>query len=599
MNTHKKSLAVVACLVLSIGTAGCPKEQQQGQGFTVTAVAKVYIGGIVPFTQPLQGIDISGFELEDLPNATGFRTTFNRLTDADGTFFVDGGRFPARWRSVVLDPHDPPVCSPNIADFNVTFEQPSIDWLCPEYILGANPQFSMTSVVPSNLTVSSPGSGFSSANGAPYLDVYGSEGQFVSRVAATSVAADSKSATFPFPSDSNGSTLLPGLYGFNAWNPDPSAGAPQIVGGGFLSLGSTDSSRPTPFGVDVYKVEDSWESCEEIPDMGWYCYSGSSQNTEPIVTLSSTGQVADGTGTIWVGAQPIAVRAFRVDRITEEYWSPSYDSYEIYATTRATRAIVANFGSNSVSVVDLANRTTLANIPVGTDPTALVITADESKAYVTNSGSGTISELNLIGMSQTRASWVGSRPTAVAMDPGGTSLWVGGEGFVAKVDLNSLAVVSSFSVNGLVTSLAVSPGQGTLLYTTVSNTTTTGSGQAAVTPGSSFSVKETRLSDFALLGSYASSFTESYQAASDGASTPGILLASGCLVSANYGNSLAVAATPTGFVVIDLYNHTEVMSGSTPSPVRGIATDPGQGVVYLTAPQSNALISVPLPPVQQ
>uniref|UniRef100_E6QMT6 Uncharacterized protein n=1 Tax=mine drainage metagenome TaxID=410659 RepID=E6QMT6_9ZZZZ len=40
-----------------------------------------------------------------------------------------------------------------------------------------------------------------------------------------------------------------------------------------------------------------------------------------------------------------------------------------------------------------------------------------------------------------------------------------------------------------------------------------------------------------------------------------------------------------------------VMTGSTPYPIRAIAVDPNYGQVYLTVPDSNAVITVPLPPV--
>lgn len=40
-----------------------------------------------------------------------------------------------------------------------------------------------------------------------------------------------------------------------------------------------------------------------------------------------------------------------------------------------------------------------------------------------------------------------------------------------------------------------------------------------------------------------------------------------------------------------------VLTGSTPYPIRAIAVDPNFGEVYLTVPDSNAVITVPLPPV--
>ena len=69
----------------------------------------------------------------------------------------------------------------------------------------------------------------------------------------------------------------------------------------------------------------------------------------------------------------------------------------------------------------------------------------------------------------------------------------------------------------------------------------------------------------------------------------------GALVSANYGNSAAVVGTPSGFAFLDLIRQMDLLDGATPNPVRGVATVPGQGVAYLTVPDSNLVITVPLP----
>jgi hypothetical protein len=57
---------------------------------------------------------------------------------------------------------------------------------------------------------------------------------------------------------------------------------------------------------------------------------------------------------------------------------------------------------------------------------------------------------------------------------------------------------------------------------------------------------------------------------------------------------MAASATPTGFVVYDLEGHTQLMVGTTPTPVRGIASDPLSMSSYFTVPDSNEYIAVPL-----
>jgi hypothetical protein len=57
---------------------------------------------------------------------------------------------------------------------------------------------------------------------------------------------------------------------------------------------------------------------------------------------------------------------------------------------------------------------------------------------------------------------------------------------------------------------------------------------------------------------------------------------------------MGASATPTGFVIYDLITHQQIMTGNTPTPVRGIASDPDCMFAYFTLPDSNEYIAVPL-----
>ncbi|HET7748298.1 MAG TPA: hypothetical protein VFK81_02880, partial [Terriglobales bacterium] len=94
----------------------------------------------------------------------------------------------------------------------------------------------------------------------------------------------------------------------------------------------------------------------------------------------------------------------------------------------------------------------------------------------------------------------------------------------------------------------------------------------------------------------AGSFQAQFFATGSSSSTtpPAWLAAPGAAISASYGNRYVVNGTPTGFVVLDLQTNTPMLQANTTSPIRGIATDPSQGMVFLTAPDSNSLYSVPL-----
>jgi hypothetical protein len=56
-----------------------------------------------------------------------------------------------------------------------------------------------------------------------------------------------------------------------------------------------------------------------------------------------------------------------------------------------------------------------------------------------------------------------------------------------------------------------------------------------------------------------------------------------------------VTATPTGFTITDITGHIVLVSETTPSPVTAIAVDSKLNAAYLVMPDSNILLTVPLP----
>src|SRR5262245_55322334 len=60
------------------------------------------------------------------------------------------------------------------------------------------------------------------------------------------------------------------------------------------------------------------------------------------------------------------------------------------------RAYITNQLDNSVSVIDVASRSVLATIPVGSEPRTLAIVPSRYEVYVSNSAAGTISIVDLI-----------------------------------------------------------------------------------------------------------------------------------------------------------------------------------------------------------
>ena len=459
------------------------------------------------------------------------------------------------------------------------------------------------------MTVPSPsGAGtLTTSSGLPKLTVYDQSSDMVADMSASSVSTDGASATFPFPQLSNGNALPPGLYLFDLSN-QTSPGKLWELGTGMFGIGSNDTSHQTPFGIDTGTVETWSEVTSWNDDNPWnqYWQGGIYDTTSsvPAVTLLAPGQVCFAGSCLNVGSQPVAVKLYGSSQVlVNSVFEPAADAgtnnvLTNYYAVQPQHAIVANYGSNSVSIVNLpvANGpagSLAATIPVGHQPTALLLKADQSKAYVANSADSTVSEINLTNNTQSRVALVGTSPVALTMDPSGTALWVGGLNYINKLDLSSFQVVSTFPATGQVTSLAISAGLNQFVYTTISSDLTTFQARhAAITTGTP--IKSYAQAQIGGSSPYAHAMMVTY----GGTTTPGppgYLASSAALVSANYGNSIAVVGTPTGFAVLDLPLQIDLMEATTPSPVRGIATDAQQGAVYLTVPDSNSVITVPLP----
>lgn len=288
-----------------------------------------------------------------------------------------------------------------------------------------------------------------------------------------------------------------------------------------------------------------------MPDYGQYCSNWSYEDVHPLISLNSYGQIRYQGGILAVGSSPTAVKAYRVT--TETYSWESYDYSYYEERTQPSRALVVNSGSNSVSVIDLVTWTLLATIPVGSRPTGLLIAPDESRAYVVNHDSSTLTEIGLTTNSVTRTVGLNYHPRAISLDPGGAAVWVGGQGWISKIDLGSLGHVASYQVNGTITSLGTSVGQNSLVYTAITNSSAPSSTYGATIsyPASNYSVRQLRLSDMSTIGEVSGGSASAYQYSAAVLAAPSAL-AGGTKVSLKYSNAISVSATPSGFVVMDV-----------------------------------------------
>ncbi|MFZ9383670.1 MAG: YncE family protein, partial [Ilumatobacteraceae bacterium] len=94
------------------------------------------------------------------------------------------------------------------------------------------------------------------------------------------------------------------------------------------------------------------------------------------------------------------------------------------ASSRSCFAYVANFDSDTVSVISVASNSVVSTIAVGDGPEGVAITPDGTKAYVTNDLSDTVTVINIATNTTTSAIPVGLSPHGIAITPDGTKAYV-------------------------------------------------------------------------------------------------------------------------------------------------------------------------------
>jgi YVTN family beta-propeller protein len=313
--------------------------------------------------------------------------------------------------------------------------------------------------------------------------------------------------------------------------------------------------------------------------------------------LYSSNQVLIGGIAVTVGTNPTAVATFASDPERVAHRDGCDWISDTYSGT--TRAIVANSGSNTVSILDIANDTLLYNVTVGNRPVALAVSSDSTSAYVANYQDSTVSQIDLIAGSVTATVPVGGMPTSVALTSSGT-LWVGGVGFLTEIEAQTMSVTATESTaNKSIIALAYSDSLGELVATTTdaaANVYTDEIAPSTVHTGGSYApLASHRVSGLGThfnqntqtqVHSYTATLASVSSISTNQIGAPPLVVQDGWAV---------VTATPTGFTITDASGHVVLISETTPSPVTAIAVDTNLSVVYLTMPDSNTLLTVPLP----
>jgi YVTN family beta-propeller protein len=142
----------------------------------------------------------------------------------------------------------------------------------------------------------------------------------------------------------------------------------------------------------------------------------------------------------------------------------------IASTPDGKSVYVTNFGANTVSVLDTNTNQVTATVPVGSGPVGVAITTNGQFAYVTNRADGTLSAIRTATNTVTATIPVGSGPDAVAITPDGARAYVTNSfsqapGLVSVVDLQTNAVAASVVVARNPNRVAITP-DGAVVYVT-------------------------------------------------------------------------------------------------------------------------------------
>jgi YVTN family beta-propeller protein len=466
---------------------------------------------------------------------------------------------------------------------------------CIQYsVPEASSRFDILGSLPSSITLSSVAP-FVTQYGQPQMYVYDGTGTLVTQVGASSVEAGGASATFPFPS-----SLGQNAYGIAVVN-QTGGGGVQPASYNLLSIASSQTIAGNPFGVSVGGQTDITVTCVYVPTPPYgghnQCTSTSTYVSVPVVSLYSAGQVLIGGAAVNVGPNPTAVVAYPSNTITTTNGNVTI--------TKAgwTRALVANSGSDTVTILDIVNDVPLATVTVGQQPVALAVASNGSTGYVANYTDSTVTQVNLTSDTATATVAVGGHPTSVALTAAGI-LWVGGAGFLTEINTANMSVVGTESVSGkTIVSLGYSDAYNELAVSSVDTSgnvyveevaASTFQAGAAYAPVASQAVSSvgtylnpvtnTEVQGYtATLATASTSIINTYQPGA-----PPIVVQDGWAV---------ITATPTGFTITDVSGNIVLVSQTTPSPITAIAVDPNLNIAYLTMPDSNILLTVPLPGV--
>jgi YVTN family beta-propeller protein len=170
------------------------------------------------------------------------------------------------------------------------------------------------------------------------------------------------------------------------------------------------------------------------------------------VFVSIAGSVVPGGSDSIIAFAPAADTTIPTGLGTLTTYGLPFGSQPVFVqTTTNTAVYAANFGTNSVAVINASLNVVSNIVPVGVNPVALAETPDGNKLYSVNQGDSSVTSLNTVDMSQNIVTgFSGVTPVwAVARgDSQKVYVLAQGSGQLITIDTTTDTVSSSLSVGG-------------------------------------------------------------------------------------------------------------------------------------------------------
>ncbi len=178
-------------------------------------------------------------------------------------------------------------------------------------------------------------------------------------------------------------------------------------------------------------------------------HAGITPNNGRVFVTNAGSLIAGGADTV-AAFTPVADSAIASGLGIVTTFSLPAGSLPVFVNTMENAAAyVADFGTNSVAVLNSNSNIVSSIVSVGVNPVALAETPDATKLYVANQGDNTITSLNIVGLTQnTVTGFSGVTPVWLAARGDSQKIYVltQGDGKLITIDTATDTVSGSFSV---------------------------------------------------------------------------------------------------------------------------------------------------------